>query len=188
MHEGPNYNPHNFSGGLIPHNDPDLIGHVVRINQTGALIPVTDIAEYDEYNTPRVHDLPIPPVTEAQRICADPWKRRAVYFMALICVGVFITLVVLAIVHGLHIDRGETSIESAINKKTRDIMRLFKHPYDFGRKQNWTRFLGLTENRTFIRHVLFPSAHRPLGNGLYWTSINDQMELRDLCVENPLYM
>ncbi|KOB72081.1 Palmitoyltransferase [Operophtera brumata] len=155
----------NDTGGLLPNNDPDLIGHPVRINQSGAIIPIKEFVEYDAFNFPREHDLPIPPVTEAQRICAHPWKRKAVIFMACTCLGVTIALGTLTVMHGRHISRGETSVESHTNARTRSVARLFRHPYDFGRSKNWKLFLGLIQGRTFIRHVLFPSAHHPMGNG-----------------------
>lgn len=141
-------------------------------------MPVKDIAEYDDsVNFPRVHDLPIPPITEAQRICAHPWKRKAVMFMAVTCVAVFFALGTLTIMHGKNISRGETSVEAHINESVRKTQKgMFKNPYNFGRKKNWKLFLGLTQGRTFVRHVLWPSRHRPAGNGLTWHTIHNVFE------------
>lgn len=163
-------------GGIIPNNDPDLIGHPVRINQTGALVPVKVIVEYDSINFPREHDLPVPPITEAQRICANPWKKKAVIFMAVTCVSVLFALGILSIMHGKNISRGETSVEAHINETFRKKQKRFQNPYNFGRKKNWKLFLGLTQGRTFVRHVLFPSAHRPPGNGLTWHTVHNVLE------------
>lgn len=164
-------------GGIIPNNDPDLIGHPVRVNQSGALVPVKVIAEYDDsVNFPREHHLPIPPITEAQRICAHPWKRKAVVFMAITCVSVCIALSSLLIMHGLHISKGETSVEAHINASMRKLYPTYKNPYNFGRSKNWKLFLGLIQGRTFVRHVLFPSRHKPAGNGLTFHTVNNVLE------------
>lgn len=167
----------NDTGGLIHHDDPELIGHPVRMNKSGVLVPVEVIAEYDSVIFPRVHNLPVPLVTEAQRITANPYKKKAVVFMAVICLAVLFALGSLVIMHARNINRGETSVESYINDNYRKIMgRNFRNPYDFGRKKNWKLFLGLTHGRTFIRHVLFPSSHKPVGSGLTWYTVHNVME------------
>lgn len=164
-------------GGIIPNNDPDLIGHPVRMNQSGALVPIKVIVEYDSINFPREHNLPVPPITETQRIAAHPWKRKAVIFMAITCVAVFFALGTLTIMHGKQISRGETSVEGHINAKLREIQKgAFRNPYDFGRRKNWRLFLGLIQGRTFVRHVLFPSAHAPAGTGLTWHTVHNALE------------
>ncbi|KAJ8737127.1 hypothetical protein PYW07_000398 [Mythimna separata] len=168
----------NDTGGIIPNNDPDLIGHPVSLNQTGALVPVKVLVEYDDtVNFPREHKLPVPPITEAQRICAHPYKRKAVVFMAVTCTSVFVALGTLTIVHGKHIGRGETSVEAHINEKLRKFSRgTFRNPYDFGKRKNWRLFLGLTQGRTFLRHVLLPSGHAPTGTGLAWHTVRRGLE------------
>lgn len=144
------------------------------MNQTGALVPVKLIAEYDDsVNFPREHHLPIPPITEAQRISAHPWKRKAVVFMAITCVSVCIALGSLMIMHGRNISKGETSVEAYINASMRKLYPTYKNPYNFGRRKNWKLFLGLTHGRTFVRHVLFPSWHKPAGNGLTFDTVNN---------------
>ncbi|CAH0746029.1 unnamed protein product [Diatraea saccharalis] len=166
----------NDTGGIIPNNDPDLIGHPVRINKTGALVPIKVIVEYDSINFPREHDLPIPPITESQRICAHPWKRKAVFFMAVTCLSVFFALGTLVIMHGKHISHGETSVEAHINASIRKIDKRYKNPYNFGKKKNWKLFLGLIQGRTFWRNVLLPSKHAPIGNGVTWHSVYNMHE------------
>lgn len=167
----------NDTGGLTQENYPDLIGHPVRMNQSGVLVPVQEIVEYDSENSPREHDLPIPIITEAQRITAHPWKRKAVVFMAVTCVSVLFALGALIVMHGKNISRGETSVEAHINASLRkQDKNQFRNPYNFGKKKNWKLFLGLTQGRTFLRHVLFPSTHPPSGNGLTWHTIHNAVE------------
>ncbi|XP_026761016.1 palmitoyltransferase ZDHHC16 [Galleria mellonella] len=166
----------NDTGGIIPNNDPDLIGHPVRLNQTGALVPVKVIVEYDSINFPREHNLPVPPITETQRICAHPWKRKAVIFMAVTCLSVLFALGVLSVMHGKNISRGETSVEAHINATIRKTQKSFRNPYNFGRRKNWKLFLGLTQGRTFVKNVLFPSIHKPAGNGLTWHTVHNVSE------------
>lgn len=154
-----------------------MIGHPVRINQTGAIIPVKDIVEYDSINFPREHVLPVPVISELQLIGADPWKRKAVIFMAVTCISVLLALGTLLIWHGKNINRGETSIEAHINAKLRAAKKTcFRNPYNFGKRKNWKIFLGLVQGRTFIRHVLLPSTHSPAGTGLTWHTVNNVME------------
>lgn len=167
----------NDTGVLIQHNDPDLIGHPVRRNQSGVLVPVNDVEEYDSIVFPRVHNLPVPDITQAQRIAADPLKKKAVIFMAVTCLAVLFALGALLIMHGKQISRGETSIEAHINADLRKKSQAdFRNPYNFGVRKNWMLFLGLTQGRTFIRHVLLPSGHVPVGTGYTWHSVNYYFE------------
>lgn len=72
---------------------------------------------------------------------------------------------------------GETSIEAHINASERRrhdaLGSTYVNPYDFGPGQNVRRFLGLHRGRSVWRHVLWPSAHRPDGNGLTWSTVHD---------------
>lgn len=97
-------------------------------------------------------------------------------FMAVTCVATLFALGTLVIMHGKNISRGETSVEAHINVKMRKMQSEFKNPYDFGRKKNWRLFLGLVKGRSFWRHVLLPSTHKPIGNGL---SFHTQFEVED---------
>ncbi|XP_026678048.1 palmitoyltransferase ZDHHC16B-like, partial [Diaphorina citri] len=89
-------------------------------------------------------------------------------------ISVFVALGLLSIYHAKMISRGETSIEALINKleakKADSEGRIYANPYNFGRHTNWRLFLGLFHGRSFWRHVLLPSGHKPLGDGLTWTS------------------
>ncbi|XP_045509392.1 palmitoyltransferase ZDHHC16B [Colias croceus] len=154
-------------------DEPELIGHPLRLNQSGVLVPVKDILEYDSENSPREHILPTPLITEAQLISADPWKRKAVIFVAVACIAVFIALGALVVMHTKNIGKGETSIEAHINAAMRKQNPNFRNPYNLGKKKNWRIFLGLTQGRTFIKHVLFPSRHTPVGSGLTWHAKSD---------------
>lgn len=92
--------------------------------------------------------------------------------------GVLVALGGLASWHSKLISRGETSIEANINKaetkRLTELGRVYVNPYDFGSSKNWRIFLGLVQGRTFIRHVLFPSAHEPCGDGLTWHTVHDK--------------
>lgn len=162
------------TGGVSSDNDPALEGHPVELNQSGVFVPVKNILEYDSVIQPREHNLPIPVITEAQRIASNPYKRKAVMYMALINVSVLIALGTLCIMHGKQVTRGETSVESHINLSERKRLgKRFRNPYDFGRRKNWKLFLGLTHGRTFFWNILLPSGHKPTGNGLHYHTVFD---------------
>lgn len=103
---------------------------------------------------------------------ADMMIHNAVVFQFLLCGGVSIALGLLTVWHARLISRGETSIEAHVNTKQRQRHkkkgRMYKNPYDFGFWDNWKRFFGLRNGRTFWRHVLLPSFHNPVGDGLTW--------------------
>lgn len=94
--------------------------------------------------------------------------------MAFICSGAFIALTLLAYIHGKEISKGETSIESHINKsETKRLAaqkKIYINPYDYGVVENWRIFLGVGNGRSWL-HVVFPSPHRPFGNGLTWQNV-----------------
>lgn len=109
----------------------------------------------------------------------------------------FIALGALAMWHYRLICRGETSVESHINKsETKRLDKLgktFINPYHFGKTGNWRIFLGLNRGRweiiclssltiflnslllcrSFWRHVLLPSVHKPEGDGIHWLTVYD---------------
>lgn len=80
--------------------------------------------------------------------------------------------------HAQLIYRGETSIEAHINAKETKRMatkgRIYQNPYDFGPKKNFQLFLGLVNGRSFWRHFLFPSTHKPEGDGTVFETIHSQ--------------
>nr|CAH7735753.1 unnamed protein product [Callosobruchus chinensis] len=129
-------------------DEPELEGHSVKINRTGALIPVTDAPDLDES---LMDDEPVMEYI-------TPWRRRAIIYMALINTGVLVALGVLCLWHSNLIGRGETSIEANINKA--ETLRLAE--------------LGLVQGRSFLMNVILPSAHKPIGDGLTWHTIHDE--------------
>lgn len=98
--------------------------------------------------------------------------HHSVIFVFFLGFGCVIALSILSLWHARLVSRGETSIEVHINKNERKRLKklgqTYVNPYDFGFVQNWKLFFGLTEGRTFWRHILFPSRHKPPGNGLQW--------------------
>lgn len=84
----------------------------------------------------------------------DPWKKRALIYMALICVGVLIALGTMSYWHFKLISNGETSIEANINKaetlRLLNLGKTYRNPYDFGTKKNWKLFLGLVNGRSVL--------------------------------------
>lgn len=89
----------------------------------------------------------------------------------------------LSIWHARLIRRGETSIEAHINqsetKRLSILGKNYVNPYNFGRTKNWKIFLGLVKGRTFLKHIMFPSSHKPEGNGLTWYTIHDTIPAVD---------
>ncbi|RZF32986.1 hypothetical protein LSTR_LSTR008699 [Laodelphax striatellus] len=114
---------------------------------------------------------------EVEKLSMNPelqWRRRAIIFMAFICSGAFVALFSLSVWHARLIRRGETSIEANINKsETKRLAQLNKtyiNPYDFGPKKNWEIFLGNGRCRVWLWNI-FPSRHKPIGDGLTWSTI-----------------
>lgn len=105
------------------------------------------------------------------------WERRSLIYMVLINVGVLVALGGLLWLHTQLISRGETCIESHINKsETKRLAadnKIYVNPYNFGRKKNWKLFLGVARGRTWFRYVILPSAHIPEGDGLSWITVHD---------------
>lgn len=155
-------------------DDDELIGHPVRINRTtGALVMLTEAPPVEEVDISGIQSSKSPTI---HIICtARMWRRRAVVYAALVCVGVLFAMSALTAWHARLIGRGETSIEHHINKTERSRLvaagrdeREYINPYDFGRRNNWRLFLGLIRGRSWLMHVVLPSAHRPPGDGLIW--------------------
>lgn len=89
----------------------------------------------------------------------------------------------LAAWHARLIGGGETSIEANINKTEHArLAMLGKHyvnPYNFGSRKNWRLFLGLVQGRSWLWHVVLPSAHEPVGAGLAWHTVHDETMAQD---------
>lgn len=86
--------------------------------------------------------------------------------------GAAFAILGLTLWHGSLISWAQTSIEVHINGKERKrckaLGKVFHNPYNFGFIRNWKLFLGLAEGRSFRRHVLLPSTHKPLEDGITW--------------------
>lgn len=99
-------------------------------------------------------------------------RHGCIVFEFLATIGVFAAVGALMAWHARLITKGETCIESNINKRERERLgregRLFRNPYNHGAKTNWKIFLGLTQPGKTWRHVLLPSTHLPQGDGVHW--------------------
>ncbi|KAJ8880297.1 hypothetical protein PR048_016763 [Dryococelus australis] len=146
--------------------DDYLEGHPVRFNNSAIIL----VPEYLTGN------LSSPEPTPSQKRTV---RQSCIIYMAFINVGVFVALGSLATWHARLVSAGETSIESHINKsETKRLAaqnKVYVNPYNFGRRKNWRLFLGLVDGRTW-RHVLLPSAHKPVGEGLTWPSVHSDIE------------
>ena len=84
--------------------------------------------------------------------------------------------------HGGMISLGVTSLERVLHKKYAKQCYeqgfIFVNPYDFGFLENWKRFLGVRTIGEFIRRVLWPSTHKPEGNGITWDGYNVNTNLQ----------
>ncbi|CAG9759656.1 unnamed protein product [Ceutorhynchus assimilis] len=149
-------------------DEPELEGHSVKINRTGALIPVTATVMLD------------PAFLEDNEIehTSNQLRRRCIIYVALLNIGVFFALGCLSAWHGSIITRNETSVETHINKtetlRLKSLGKVYVNPYDLGSKANWTYFLGLNKNRNAWIQLLLPSIYRPHGDGISWPTFHDE--------------
>ena len=101
-------------------------------------------------------------------------------FVAAFTVGVL--LIGLILWHGRMVGRGLTSLERVLNQEYAyqcyEQGYVFVNPYDFGFLENWKRFLGARTIGEFIRRVLWPSMHKPEGNGITWDGYNVNTNLQ----------
>ena len=101
-------------------------------------------------------------------------------FVAALTIGFLLTGLILW--HGRMIGRGMTSLERVLNKKyayrCSEQGFIFVNPYDFGFLENWKRFLGVRTISEFIRRVLWPSTHKPEGDGITWDGYNVNTNLQ----------
>uniref|UniRef100_A0A2S2NFQ8 Putative palmitoyltransferase ZDHHC16 n=1 Tax=Schizaphis graminum TaxID=13262 RepID=A0A2S2NFQ8_SCHGA len=150
------------------YKEEDPVGHPVKVNTS---LPKTDwvLTFQDEYEN---HKIEVDYVAE--------WRFWCIMVITFITCGVFIALAILTTWHGLLISYGETSIEGHINKfETERLSAInfeYVNVYDYGMKMNWIIFLGLHSGRNW-RHILFPSTHKPIGNGFIWPTKRDIFEV-----------
>jgi hypothetical protein len=81
------------------------------------------------------------------------------YYIFLFGFVVGFLLIALSWWHGYLIGLGETSVEHMFNQK--DFISMNPN-----RLENWKRFFGVRTIGQFIRRILFPSTHKPRGNGV----------------------
>lgn len=102
-----------------------------------------------------------------------------VFIAALTCGFLLIGLVLW---HGRMIGRGQTSLERVLNNSYGEQCYeqgfVFVNPYDFGFRGNWKRFLGFQTKLEFVRRVLLPSTHKPIGDGVTWDGYNVNANLK----------
>ncbi|KAL1492831.1 hypothetical protein ABEB36_011013 [Hypothenemus hampei] len=145
--------------------DDEIEGHTVKINKTGALIPVTDrelldLSFFEEHESLK---------------SSKQFRRKCLVYMALINVGVFVALGCLSAWHGRLITHNETSVETLINKaetqRLKELHKTYVNPYNLGPRRNWKQFLNVRKERNGWMQILFPSYYEPYGNGLSWPTI-----------------
>lgn len=137
------------------------------LNSTGQVD--ASIAAMDQYMQTEFFD--------AVNVNYSNFKNNCIIFELLLTVSAFFAIGGLMLWHARMITNGETCIESLRNKKERQRLRgtgiRFVNPFDKGRRNNWRRFFGLDQPGIGLRHVLFPSAHKPLGDGIEWDMFFD---------------
>nr|SVE94253.1 EOG090X06RJ [Simocephalus serrulatus] len=121
-----------------------------------------------------VEDLETPPPRPKS------WRRAVAITETILCSGILAALGALLCWHARLISRGETSIENLTNKYDRENKQLagevFENLFDYGSRENWRIFLGLSEGRTWWC-VFFPSVHPPRGDGIHWNFKHDVTHL-----------
>ncbi|GFY66663.1 palmitoyltransferase ZDHHC16, partial [Trichonephila inaurata madagascariensis] len=107
--------------------------------------------------------------------------HSCIVYGALLCVAVLFVLGGLLAWHARLISKGETSIESHINKKeTARLLKegkIYENPYNYGIAKNWKIFLCIGYRRPWW-HILLPFSEEPLGDGLQWNILSNK-ELLD---------
>jgi len=92
------------------------------------------------------------------------------YYIFIIALGMGFLLLGLSWWHGRIIVRGETSVERLLNinytQQYHEQGFIFVKTHDINRVENWKRFLGVGNINEFIRRILLPSTHKPIGNGV----------------------
>ena len=104
------------------------------------------------------------------------------YFIFIAAFTIAFLLIGLILWHGHMISHGVTPLERDLNREyTRQCYEqgfVFVNPYDFGLIENWKRFFGVRTIGGFVRRVLWPSMHKPEGDGITWDGFNVNRNLQ----------
>lgn len=104
------------------------------------------------------------------------------YYIFIAALTIAVLLVGLVLWHGRMIGHAVTSLERVLNqeyaRQCHEQGYVFVNPYDFGLLENWKRFLGVRTFGEFIRRVLWPSRHKPDGDGVTWDGYNVNRNLQ----------
>ncbi|XP_014208446.1 palmitoyltransferase ZDHHC16A [Copidosoma floridanum] len=152
--------------------EPELEGHPVRIINNSELVPVPE--SFDHLSMEEREEI----ARQAANRRENEYKRKLILLAAFIAVATLLSLGGLTVWHAILINRGESSVEGHINasleKKFKAQGKKYRNPYDFGWRDNWRLFLGLKDRNWW--YILFPSTHKPYGDGLLWNTV-DKNEL-----------
>ena len=101
------------------------------------------------------------------------WEHVGIIYLFLLCSAVALALALLNSWHFMLLIKGETSIEVHVNKSERKKSAKcgmgYNNPYNYGWRKNIKILLGLYGEQTLI-NAIFPSAHKPEGDGISWPS------------------
>ncbi|XP_055336972.1 palmitoyltransferase ZDHHC16-like [Paramacrobiotus metropolitanus] len=135
------------------------------------------------HNHPAIYAAMRNATAAAPYVPANPQHRLhrfSVVYMYFVSAAACVSVFLLLLWHAWLIGAGETSIEAHLNKAEQKRLHAegkpFFNPYDFGVWDNWKMAMGIAEDRSFFRQVLWFSAAPPEGNGLRWkTSLREQL-------------
>ncbi|UJR10579.1 hypothetical protein I4U23_014778 [Adineta vaga] len=88
------------------------------------------------------------------------------YYIFILALPVGCALFGMSCCHGHMISRDQTLVESLAHQKCGDESISYRSK----KIDNWKRFLGINTIDEFIRRILFPSIHKPKGNGIVITT------------------
>ena len=91
------------------------------------------------------------------------------FYIFILALPVACALFGMSCCHGHMISQDRTLVESLVNEKSDDSLTSNQKT----RMGNWKQFLGVNTPYEFIRRNLFPSTHRPKGNGITTTNYCD---------------
>ncbi|XP_014235923.1 palmitoyltransferase ZDHHC16A [Trichogramma pretiosum] len=143
--------------------EPEIEGHPVRVNNS-EIIPLTE--SMDHLSVEERNAIALQAAAQKE----NEYRRKLITIAAFVSLATLGSLGPLTWWHARLISRGETSIEGRINETLKKSFqaegKIYKNPYDFGKRENWMLFLGLKDRSWW--YLLFPSTHEPYGSGLIW--------------------